>query len=82
MESILANMKEVDVIERFKSGIKKWKPESFPCRLCKFSYNKKDTSRLNQKYLLIFHVFPENCFYLRICTLRISKFQLSCLSYI
>ena len=34
-ESIPANIKEVDTIERFKSGIKKWKPESCPCRLCK-----------------------------------------------
>ena len=33
-ESIPANIKEVDTIERFKSGIKKWKPESCPCRLC------------------------------------------------
>ena len=32
---IPANIKEVDTIERFKSGIKKWKPESCPCRLCK-----------------------------------------------
>ena len=34
-ESIPANIKEVDTIEHFKSGIKKWKPESCPCRLCK-----------------------------------------------
>ena len=34
-EIILANIKEVDTIERFKSGIKKCKPESCPCRLCK-----------------------------------------------
>ena len=34
-ESIPANIKEVDTIERFMSGIKKWKPESCPCRLCK-----------------------------------------------
>ena len=34
-ESIPGNMKEVDTIERFKSGIKKWRPESCPCRLCK-----------------------------------------------
>ena len=34
-ESIPANIKEVDTIERFKSGIKKWKLESCPCRLCK-----------------------------------------------
>ena len=34
-ESFPANIKEVDTIERFKSGIKKWKPESCPCRLCK-----------------------------------------------
>ena len=34
-ESIPANIKEVDIIERFKSGIKKWKSESCPCRLCK-----------------------------------------------
>ena len=32
-ESIIANIKEVDKIERFKSGIKKRKPES--CRLSK-----------------------------------------------
>ena len=32
-ESISANIKEVDIIERFKSGIKKWKPESCPCRI-------------------------------------------------
>ena len=34
-ESIPANIKEVDTIERSKSSIKKWKPESCPCRLCK-----------------------------------------------
>ena len=34
-ESIPANIKGVDTIERFKSDIKKWKPESCPCRLCK-----------------------------------------------
>ena len=34
-ESISANIKEVDTIERFKSGIMKWKPESCSCRLCK-----------------------------------------------
>ena len=34
-ENIPANTKEVDTIESFKSGIKKWKPESCPCRLCK-----------------------------------------------
>ena len=34
-ESIPANIKEVDTIERFRSGIKKWKPKSCPCRLCK-----------------------------------------------
>ena len=33
LESIPANIKEVDTIECFKSGIKKWK--SCPCRLCK-----------------------------------------------
>ena len=33
-ESIPANVKEVDTIERFNSGIKKWKPHSCPCRLC------------------------------------------------
>ena len=34
-ESIPANIKEKDRIERFKSGIKIWKPESCPSRLCK-----------------------------------------------
>ena len=34
-ESIPANMKEVDTIQCFKSGIKKWKPKSCPCRFCK-----------------------------------------------
>ena len=34
-KSIPANIKEVDTIECFKSGIKNWKPESYPCRLCK-----------------------------------------------
>ena len=34
-ESISANIKEVDTMERFKSSIKKWKPEPCPCRLCK-----------------------------------------------
>ena len=34
-ESIPAYVKEADTIERFKSGIKKWKPECCPCRLCK-----------------------------------------------
>ena len=35
LENIPANVKEVDKIERFKSGVKKWKPESCPCRFCK-----------------------------------------------
>ena len=30
-ESLPANIKEVDTIKRFKSGIKKWRPESCPC---------------------------------------------------
>ena len=34
-ESIAANIKEVDTIERFKSGIKRWKLQSCPCTLCK-----------------------------------------------
>ena len=34
-ESIPAKTEEVDTIERFKSGIKKSKPESCRCRLCK-----------------------------------------------
>ena len=34
-ESISANLKQIDTKERFKSGIKKWKPESCPCTLCK-----------------------------------------------
>ena len=34
-ESIPANIKKPNTIERFKSGIKKWKPESCPCRLYK-----------------------------------------------
>ena len=34
-EIVPANIKEVNTIERFKSGIKKWKPEPCPCRLCK-----------------------------------------------
>ena len=29
-ESIPTNIKEVDIIERFKPGIKKWKPEPCP----------------------------------------------------
>ena len=39
-ESIPANIKEVDTVDRFKSGIKKRKPESCPCRLCKPYLNK------------------------------------------
>ena len=35
LESIPANIREVGTIERFKSGIKKWKREPCPCRLCK-----------------------------------------------
>ena len=34
-KSISANIKKVDTKEHFKSGIKKWKPESCLCRLCK-----------------------------------------------
>ena len=34
-ENVPANIKEVNTIERFKSGITKWKPEPCPCRLCK-----------------------------------------------
>ena len=30
-ENLPANIKEVDTIKRFKSGIKKWRPESCPC---------------------------------------------------
>ena len=33
-EIIPAKIKEVNTIERFTSGIKKWKPEFCPCRLC------------------------------------------------
>ena len=32
---IPAYMKELDTIEKFKITIKKWKPESCPCRLCR-----------------------------------------------
>ena len=32
---IPAYMKELDIIEKFKIAIKKWKPESCPCRLCR-----------------------------------------------
>ena len=35
LESIPANIKQVEIIERFKSGIKKWKPECCLCRLWK-----------------------------------------------
>ena len=34
-QSLPANIKEVATIERFKSVIKNWKPESCPCRFCK-----------------------------------------------
>ena len=34
-EIIPAYMKELDTIEKFKIAIKKWKPESCPCRLCR-----------------------------------------------
>ena len=39
-ESIPSNIKEVDRIERFKSCIRKRKPESRPCRRCKTYYHK------------------------------------------
>ena len=35
LESIPANIKQVEIIEHFKSGIKKWKPECCLCRLWK-----------------------------------------------
>ena len=34
-EIIPAYTKELDTIEKFKIAIKKWKPESCPCRLCR-----------------------------------------------
>ena len=34
-QSLPTNIKEVATIERFKSVIKNWKPESCPCRFCK-----------------------------------------------
>ena len=37
-ESIPANIKEVYTIERFESGIKKWKPKSCSWILCKMAY--------------------------------------------
>ena len=34
-EIIPAYTKELDTIDKFKIAIKKWKPESCPCRLCR-----------------------------------------------
>ena len=34
-ESIPSHLKEIDSLKNFKNVIKKWKPESCPCRLCK-----------------------------------------------
>ena len=30
-----ASIRNIDSIAAFKNAIKKWKPENFPCRLCK-----------------------------------------------
>ena len=34
-EIIPTHKKDLHIIEKFKIAIKKWKPESCPCRLCK-----------------------------------------------
>ena len=34
-ESILSQLKGIDSLKNFKNAIKKWKPESCSCRLCK-----------------------------------------------
>ena len=30
-----SNLKEIPKLDKFKTGIKQWKSEDFPCRLCK-----------------------------------------------
>ena len=34
-ETIPSPLKEIDSLKNFKNSIKKWKPQSCPCRLCK-----------------------------------------------
>ena len=34
-DSIPAEMKHVDLLETFKSKIRMWKPNNYPCRICK-----------------------------------------------
>ena len=34
-ETISSHLKEIDSLKNIKNAIKKWKPESCPCRLCK-----------------------------------------------
>ena len=30
-----SNLKEISDLDRFKKSIKQWKPDDYPCRLCK-----------------------------------------------
>ena len=34
LEIIPIHAKELDTIDKFKIAIRKWKPESCPCRIC------------------------------------------------
>ena len=35
MDLVPSNRKEVSELDKFKKTIKQWKPEDYPCRLCK-----------------------------------------------
>ena len=70
-ESIPANIKEVDTIERFKSGIKKWKPKSGLSRLCK-TYLHQRTYMCVCVYIYVFvymyiYIWAYMCIFLYVC---------------
>ena len=53
-EIIPAYTKELDTTDKFKIAIKKWKPESCPCRLCRAVYKIQATCRLGHKFVALF----------------------------
>ena len=35
MDLVPSNLNKVSELDKFKKAIKQWKPEDYPCRLCK-----------------------------------------------
>ena len=56
-EIIPVYTKELDTTDKFKIAIKKWKPESCPCRLCRLSTKYGLLINLNRDLLLCLHIF-------------------------